>query len=174
VYTDLAGRSDQVAVVGLSMGGTLATWLAARHPETAALVVVNPAVEPGGEALLEMGRQLLADGTEVLPGIGSDIAAPGIAELSYDGSPVAALMSLVEATEALAPQIPGIGCPTLVFSSVQDHVVAPSAGEYLATHVGGPVERVLLERSYHVATLDYDAPEIEARTVEFLAKSFSA
>jgi len=34
--------------------------------------------------------------------------------------------------------------------------------------VKGPVEQVVLERSYHVATLDYDKDEIEARTVEFL------
>jgi esterase/lipase len=39
----------------------------------------------------------------------------------------------------------------------------------LAERVKGPVERVTLERSYHVATLDYDKDEIEARTVEFLS-----
>jgi carboxylesterase len=172
-YTGLAGRTDRVAVVGLSMGGTLATRLAVDHPETAALVVINPAVEPGGDALLEMGRQMLAEGTEVLPGIGSDIARGGD-ELGYDGTPIAAVMSLVEATEELAPRIPGIHCPTLLFTSVQDHVVATTASDFLAAQVGGPVERVMLERSYHVATLDYDAPEIEARTVEFLAKTFSA
>jgi len=34
--------------------------------------------------------------------------------------------------------------------------------------VKGSVERVVLERSYHVATLDYDKDEIETRAVEFL------
>jgi carboxylesterase len=29
------------------------------------------------------------------------------------------------------------------------------------------VERVILERSYHVATLDYDRDVVEERTVEF-------
>jgi hypothetical protein len=29
---------------------------------------------------------------------------------------------------------------------------------------------VMCERSYHVATLDYDGPEIAARTVEFAQK----
>ena len=32
---------------------------------------------------------------------------------------------------------------------------------------GGPVERVLLERSYHVATQDYDKQLVFDRTVEF-------
>ena len=38
----------------------------------------------------------------------------------------------------------------------------------LVARAKGPVEQVMLERSYHVATLDYDKDEIEARTVEFV------
>ncbi|MGH9037242.1 MAG: hypothetical protein ACRD0O_15895, partial [Acidimicrobiia bacterium] len=33
--------------------------------------------------------------------------------------------------------------------------------------VSGPVERVMLERSFHVATLDYDRDLIVERVVEF-------
>ena len=33
--------------------------------------------------------------------------------------------------------------------------------------VGGPVERVTLERSYHVATLDYDKDLINEKAVGF-------
>jgi len=32
-YTKLAANCDDVAVVALSMGGTLASWLAEHHPE---------------------------------------------------------------------------------------------------------------------------------------------
>ena len=56
-------------------------------------------------------------------------------------------------------------CPILLFSSTQDHVVAPVSGDRLVEGVSGPVERIVLERSFHVATLDYDKDEIEARTV---------
>jgi carboxylesterase len=44
-YLDLAGRCDKVAVVGLSMGGTLTCWLAERHPEIAGLALINPLVQ---------------------------------------------------------------------------------------------------------------------------------
>ena len=37
----------------------------------------------------------------------------------------------------------------------------------LAEGVSGPVERVTLERSYHVATLDYDKDIVFERAVEF-------
>ena len=36
-----------------------------------------------------------------------------------------------------------------------------------AANVATSVERVTLERSYHVATLDYDAPLVEASSVAF-------
>ena len=48
-------------------------------------------------------------------------------------------------------------------------MVDPVSGDRLVERVAGPVERVMLERSYHVATLDYDKDEIEARTVDFVA-----
>ena len=44
VYDELAARCDKVIVSGLSMGGTLACWLATRHPEIAGIAVVNPLV----------------------------------------------------------------------------------------------------------------------------------
>ena len=49
-------------------------------------------------------------------------------------------------------------------------MVPPSSSDLLASSVSGPVERVTLERSFHVATLDYDKDEIERRAVEFAAK----
>ena len=48
-YADLAGRASPVVVAGLSMGGALACWVAAGHPEVAGLVCVNPVVEPAAD-----------------------------------------------------------------------------------------------------------------------------
>jgi carboxylesterase len=49
--------------------------------------------------------------------------------------------------------------------------VPPSNSDHLAASVGGPVERVTLERSYHVATLDHDKDLIRERFLEFVAKA---
>ena len=46
-------------------------------------------------------------------------------------------------------------------------------GDLLAASASGPVERVWLEQSYHVATLDIDAQEIVDRTVAFVTKVFA-
>ncbi|MGH9129466.1 MAG: alpha/beta hydrolase [Acidimicrobiales bacterium] len=165
-YTGLAARCRGVIVVGLSMGGTLACWLAARHPEVAGVVAVNPFVESPAPSFLDLLSGLADAGFEVAPtGIGSDIADPEASELTYEGTPIRAAMSLFEATASL--DLAPIACPVLLFQSRQDHVVPPPSGDLLVRATGGPVERVWLERSYHVATLDYDHTEIESRTVAF-------
>lgn len=168
-YEELAARCDAVAVVALSMGGSLALWLAARHPEIRGLALVNPMVEPPAESFRDVLRGILAAGTELAPGVGSDIAKEGVTESAYLGTPIAAVLSLFDGLDDLAPRLGEISCPVLLLSSRQDHVVPSESGDYLTARVAGPLERVWLERSYHVATLDHDAPEIEARVGAFVA-----
>src|SRR5205807_1044660 len=104
-YQDLAGRCDKVVVAGLSMGGTLASWLAAAHPEVAGAVLVNPAVEPPAESFVEMMSKALEAGSETIPGVGGDLADPDAHELAYDLVPVRAALSLWDALVDLAPRL---------------------------------------------------------------------
>ena len=167
-YGDLAAHCARVAVVGLSMGGGLACWLAERHPGIAGLVLINPLVEPPADDFRSAVRQLHESGTEIAPGIGSDIAKPDVSELSYQGTPLAAALSLFEGVEEVALGLDQIACPVLLFTARDDHVVTPSNGDLVEATVGGPLERVRLEKSFHVATLDFDRDEIEERTVAFV------
>jgi carboxylesterase len=169
-YTELASRCDRVVIAGLSMGGTLTCWLASRHPEVAGIICVNPAVEPPAESFFEMLDGFIATGAPTMPAIGNDIAMPDVTELSYDATPIVPIKDLLSAITDLEPHLSDIRCPLLLFTSRQDHVVAPTASDLLASRVSGPVERVFFERSYHVATLDYDGPEINRRSVEFATK----
>jgi carboxylesterase len=166
-YLELAGRTDSLVAVGLSMGATLAAWVTARNPAVAGLVAINGMFEPPAPAFLDLLRTSLAQGCDHLPAIGSDIALPGVTEGAYDAAPIEPLISLMEATTELHDRLGGIRCPVLILTSPQDHVVPPSSSDVLAAAVAGPVERVLLERSYHVATLDFDRDLVEKRTVEF-------
>ena len=63
-----------------------------------------------------------------------------------------------------------LALPLLLITSRQDHVVEPANSEHLAATYGGDVEHVWLERSYHVATQDYDRADIERMTGEFVAR----
>ena len=63
-----------------------------------------------------------------------------------------------------------ITCPVLLLTSPQDHVVEPVSSDLVAAAVPGPVERVALSRSFHVATLDHDAELVEASAVDFVRR----
>jgi carboxylesterase len=165
-YEDLAGRTDSVVVAGLSMGGALTAWLATRHPKIAGIVCVNPILDVG-DAVADMARDQLAAGTDRFPSIGGDVADPDGRESAYDAAPLAPLVSLHEGTAALRDDLAKIACPVLLMTSAQDHVVPPVNSDILAEGVTGPVERVTLERSYHVATLDYDKDLINERAIAF-------
>jgi carboxylesterase len=173
-YVDLASRCERVVVAALSMGGTLAVWLAARHPEIAGLALVNPVVQPLDESITDFARDLAEKGEALMPGVGSDIADPDQHELAYEQTPVLCLLSLATALKELTIFLPEITQPLLLMNAPQDHVVPPSNGDMLARLVRGPVERVTLERSFHVATLDYDRELIEQRTVAFARDVTSA
>ena len=154
-FQALAARCDRVLVAGLSMGGALTCWLAERHPHLPGIVLVNPMVQAPAVELIEGGQALLDAGVATIDGIGSDIKKEGPVEAAYPGTPLAAGLSLFEAVADIGAHLG------------EDHVVDPVNGDVLETAVRGPVERIVLEDSYHVATLDNDAPRIEARAVEF-------
>ena len=166
-YLDLAARSDAVVVVGLSMGGLLAVWLAEHHPEIAGLALVNPMVAPPDGDTVGFVQAMIDNGDELAPGVGSDIALEGSVESAYAELPLQAALSLFAAATEVESALESVTCPVLLFTSTQDHVVDPKSSALLVERAKGPIEQVVLERSYHVATLDYDKDEIEARTVEF-------
>jgi carboxylesterase len=169
-FVELASRVERIVVAGLSMGGGLTLWLASRHPDVAGIVLINAIAEPSAPEIVTMIRQMLADGATTIDAIGNDIAEPGQVENAYDKTPLAAAASMFDAIDALQSSLGSIRCPALVMNSPQDHVVQPSNSDHLAATLGGPVERVSLERSYHVATLDYDRDLIEERAVEFAVR----
>lgn len=164
----LAARCERVAVVGHSMGGTLACALAEARPDVAGLALVNPLVEPAGDEMRVGLRQLLGQGIEVLPSDGPDVADPSVALPAYPGTPVAPLLSLFEGVEEVALELASVRCPVLLLSSRADHVIPTTNGDLLMASVAGPAQRVWLERSYHAAMLDYDRDEVEARIAAFV------
>jgi len=169
-YREIAGRCETVFAAGLSMGGSLAIWLAEAHPEIAGIVVVNPLVDPPASSFRDMLSGMLEEGAVSVPAIGSDIAMSRPRELSYEASPIEPMLSMFEGVDEVEALLGELSCPVLLFSSRIDHVVPTESGDVLAAGAGGPVERIWLERSFHVATLDHDAPEIEERAVAFVNK----
>jgi carboxylesterase len=168
---DLQERCDKVVVVGLSMGGALTLWLGTRHPDLAALVLINPAAAAMDTEMSDQLAGLLRDGLEFIPGVGSDIADPDSQELAYELVPLAAVLSLNAGLMELVPELSRITSPVLLITSKVDHVVPAAAAAAIVSSVSGPLSRLELDRSFHVATLDFDRDLLEDRTAAFCLTS---
>jgi carboxylesterase len=170
----LTAQCRTVAVAGLSMGGALALRLAEQHrTEISALVLVNPALHNSDPRL-----RILPVLKHVMPsaaGIANDIARPFTDELGYSRTPLKALASMLELWDVTIARLQVIQQPILLYRSVHDHVVDAVSAQILRerVHAAAITER-LLQRSFHVATLDYDAEEIFAGSAEFVRASIAA
>ncbi len=167
-YEELRGRASEIFVMGLSMGGCLALRLAElRGDAVAGLVLVNPSLAP--DTKLFLLAPVLKLVVPSLPGVASDIKKEGITELAYDRVPVRAAASLPQLWRLTRERLGEITQPVLVYRSSVDHVVGPASMQVL--RAGVPASQLTVREcadSYHVATIDNDAQEIFAGSLEFV------
>jgi esterase/lipase len=167
-FDELSAECDQVFVGGLSMGGTLATRLAEVRPDdVAGLLLVNPALltQRVDAKLLPM----LARITPSWAPIASDIKKPGVTELAYPKLPTRAVLQLRQLWAATRADLAKVTAPVLVYRSRVDHVVeAVSTQKLLAGISSTDATEVVLDDSYHVATLDNDAEKIFTGSVAWI------
>jgi carboxylesterase len=169
-FEKLRANCDQVVVGGLSMGGSLVLQLAAdRGREVAGVMLVNAAVNIERKDVLAL--PVLKWLIPAFPAIANDIKKPGVEEHGYDRTPLKATASMLRGWKALRDDLPKVTQPLLVFRSEVDHVVDPSSARIISSTVSSrDVTERILENSYHVATLDNDAPTIFEESVHFVRR----
>ena len=166
----LRKEHDHVFLVGLSMGGCLVLRLAEQHGvDISGLVLINPSVRTDDKRLALL--PVLSRAVPSFPGIANDIKKPGANEYGYDRMPLRALLSLSKLWKLTRADLAEVTQPVLLFRSTVDHVVEPSSGRTVLSSISSrDVTETLLEDSYHVATLDNDAPRIFADTSAFIRR----
>jgi len=165
---ELSEGHGPIAVGGLSMGGALTLALAedpALEGRIGAIIAVNPGMTvPAVAAIARPVSRLVP----TLPGIGSDIALPGATEEAYERLPVRAVAELRALFRTTRRNLSAVQVPLLLATSRTDHTVPPTDSDIVAAGVRGPVERLSLPRSYHLATLDHDAELLFEASDRFL------
>jgi carboxylesterase len=166
----LRKEHDRVFVAGLSMGGCLVLRLAEQHgADISGVILVNPSVRTDDKRLVIL--PVLQRLVPSFPGISNDIKKSGVDEGAYSRMPLRALHSLSQLWTVTRADLAKITQPVLLFRSTVDHVVEPSSGRAILAAISSrDVTETLLEDSYHVATLDNDAPRIFADTTTFISR----
>lgn len=167
-FDELAARSSPVFVFGLSMGACLALRLAETHGDAVSgLVLVNPSL--ASDTRMFVLAPVMKHVIKSLPGIADDIKKPGASEGGYQRVPTSAAATLPALWKTTSADLRQVRQPLLVYRSTVDHVVGPPSMRVLRDALPD-VEVRELRDSYHVATLDHDAPEIFSGSLEFIRK----
>jgi carboxylesterase len=167
---ELQSRCSHVFVMGLSMGGSLTLRLAELHgDDITGIVLVNPAVhtERWDRHLLPVLQRFVGS----FPGISNDIAKPDQDEIAYDKIPLKAAYSLSDLWQVTKAGLAQVTQPMLLLHSAVDHVVEPSNSEHILANVSSEdATEIVLQDSFHVATLDHDAPIIVRDSIAFVRR----
>lgn len=165
---ELTARCDHVVVAGLSMGGALALRVAEQRPaDVEAIILVNPAINIDNKMLplVKLLRHVLPS----IAGVAGDIKKPDTDEFAYDRTPLKALHSQTLLWKLIRDDLATVTQPLLLFRSPEDHVVDPSSARIIFDGISSTTAtEILLEDSYHVATVDNDAMRIFGESAKFI------
>ena len=185
---ELSEQCEQVVVAGLSTGAVLGLMLAARHPKkVAGLALYSPTLWLNGRGVpwyanlfrLVTSRWLAAFFRFPVPadfGIKDERlrtfitcawAVPG-ASIAPSATPGVAVLERQRLVSAVLPNLAKIKVPVLMLHPREDDYADLSNAAYLQKALGGPVNLVVLEDSYHLITVDRQRNEVLERTFDFL------
>ena len=157
--------------MGLSMGGSLCLRLAEQRARRGRRARAGQPVRAHRAPRPPRCCPSCKHVVPAFPGISNDIKKPGQDEGAL--RPDAAARGCTRCSRPgcrSAPTSPKVTAPLLLLHSREDHVVEPSnaACDPRARHRAPTATRSSLEDSYHVATLDNDAPLIFERSLDFV------
>ncbi len=108
---------------------------------------------------------------------GSDIsdAEMRAANPSLPAFPISAVTSLFDLMDEVRADIPSVRAPTLVIHGRQDHTVPMDDSLELTGSLGSDIiERLWLERSFHIVTLDVERSAVSTAITGFLSKHLAS
>jgi carboxylesterase len=168
--TELRKKCSQVFICALSMGGGNSLYVAAKNQEKIdGLILVNPMIHIPGVQIKFV--HIISRIQKSRSSVGDDIKKPGVTEWGYDALPLKGVAQLYKYLKLARAGLPSIKTPTLVFHSVDDHILPVSNTEIVLNEIGSSDKsRIELVNSYHVATLDFDAELIFENSRLFIEK----
>ena len=166
---ELEKHCESIFVVGLSMGGLLATLLARDYPQRiCGLSLLGPAFYPNSRFLF-MAPWLRFFIKAIHKGEASKKYIDGHGLFSYPSMPLPALAQLYQLIKEARRAWPHITRPTQITMGKHDHTVKPSSAIDLFNRLGSTAkDLVYLSNSGHILTVEPDAPCLFAAVFKFL------
>jgi carboxylesterase len=168
---DLAPHVDQVAIVGLSMGGLVALDLAAHHPESIAAVVTVAAALRFRDPLARFSP-VMAKMVPTWPSPNSfnDPTLKSRCE-NYPRFTTDSFASLYAYSREIEARLPEVRRPVCILQSKRDQIVAPVAANVIYERVASEHREIhWFEHSGHEMLQDLEADAVLARVMDYLGQ----
>lgn len=168
-YDAMAARHERVAVLGTSLGGTLALWLATIRP-VVTVVSMGGAVWLNSMArwarLVSYLRPIQKKRSE-----GSSIFDPEARRIhpSYSSMSLRAVGEMHALCQQLKGRLDQITAPALILHATQDSVIDPANAPYIYEHVASPLKKLVwYENSNHIITEDYEREAVKDEVIQWM------
>lgn len=167
----LADRSDQVFVMGLSLGAVLALYAASRFP-VAGVVAMGTMWELPRWQVATV-RLTLSFRPYEFKRRGSSILDPNARAKhpTYDHMVMRAVLQFDQLGAAMRAALPEVTAPVLLVHSRHDPVAPPSGVERILATLGSQDKQAAwVDNSAHIITEDYDKEEVFRVVLDWVAK----
>ena len=190
----LKAQCDDVFVGGISMGALLALHGARARPESVAgTLLYGPTLwydgwsvpkygfllrwlinTPMGRAYRFVEREPYGLKDERLRElIRTAMESGASADAGLHATPSGSLRELWRLVDDIKPHLKDIKMPALILHAREDDISSLSNAFYLQQHLGGLVDMVVLDDSYHLVMIDRQRDIVVSRSIQFIANVLS-
>lgn len=185
---------DDVALIGLSMGATLAIAYESKYHKCKSIVALAPVLAYDGwnvpwySFILSMICRLGVRGwsvkesepfglrnTEIRRRVAKQIKAQEISEVGSSSLSANHLYQGLKLIAFAKEDLQDFNADLLIISAIDDDVVSPQSAELINATVKSPMKKLIwLGNSYHIITLDNEREIVVNESIEFIQMSFDA
>lgn len=170
-YSHLAGQCEHVFVGGESMGGLLALYLAAEHPEIAGVLAYSPAIKIPRAILVKayLARPFIAEVVK------ADLKAINKNWQGYPVNSVPALLQLHRLQQQVSRRLSRIKQPLLIVQGRLDRAIDLRGIDLLYNRCGAELKQLhWMEHSGHVVILEDELEQVAGLTLRFIEQVLEA
>lgn len=172
-YVALKAAHEHTVVLGLSMGGALATILAGESSDLPALVLIAPYLAmPGVLRAFAAAAPVIGAAVRYTGGGGvRSISDPTEAarNLAYGATTPRLVNELRRVVDMAWSAAPAVRAPTLYIQSHRDNRIAPAAAQAAFDRLGSQAKRLVwVDQGTHIITVDFGRDLVIANVADWL------
>lgn len=168
-YQHLSSRCERVAVGGESTGGLLSLYLAAQHPEIAALLLYAPALRLTLKSSSIIIMHLLSP---LVPWVPKSYMDSNPLWQGYSVNPLKGVLQLLKLQKQIRPRLSQVNQPTLIIQGRLDKSVHPEVPDTIYNGIQSSLRiKVWMEKSGHCVLLEGERQTIFDMTLRFLEQA---